>query len=248
MKPFSATLVGKKEGRVLWVLLILTFLFLLVGTVTERIFHHSSEKFILGAFQRIDYNPQAFDRRITIIETSTLYDIDASRTDRLRLADLIHAVRLGKAAALPPLTYVERQKRNAPLVIDGVIVSREILETISCDQYGSKYWCESNPFNGYYSDQPLGVDGQTGLLTIEIRKVITNRTNQPRLTVGNTVKMKYSIAPASVVGTWLNSRGLLRLSKNDLARFWFECSKDCEYFSSVAYGAVDLLNKAPSAD
>ncbi len=147
----------------------------------------------------------------------------------------------GNAVALPPPEYVENQKEKASLIIDGVIVSRQILETIGCDEYGSKYWCESNPFDGYFSDQPLGVDGQVGFLTIEIKKVITNKTNLTQLSSGDTIKMKYSIAPASVVGTWLNSRGLLRLSKDDLARFWLECDKDGEYFVSVAYGAVKRI-------
>jgi hypothetical protein len=63
---------------------------------SERLFHHSFEKFLLGTLQRIDYDPQRFSNRIYIIDTSPLYDLSIRRTHRGALADLLSAIKLGQ--------------------------------------------------------------------------------------------------------------------------------------------------------
>lgn len=73
------------------------FIFLLTSVlVTEKLFHHSFEKFILSTLQRIDFQPEKFSKRITIIDTSPIYDLSIQRTNRAALADLLKAVKLGE--------------------------------------------------------------------------------------------------------------------------------------------------------
>ena len=71
-------------------------LLLVLGFFTEKLFHHSFEKFILSTLQRVDYQPEGFSKNITIIDTSPIFDLTTQRTNRAKLADLLQAVKLGQ--------------------------------------------------------------------------------------------------------------------------------------------------------
>lgn len=66
----------------------------------QSLFHHSLDRFFLGVFQRITADPGRFSDRITIIDTSPLYNIEAGCTDRALLAELLNAVRMAEPAVV----------------------------------------------------------------------------------------------------------------------------------------------------
>ncbi len=134
--------------------------------------------------------------------------------------------------ALPPPKYVKAQKEQAQLIVTGTIIARKIIKKIKCTdvEIGSKNWCSSR-----FSD------GQIGFATIKIKQVVRNRSNLLTLNAGDTVRLRYSIAPASMPKTWLNSQGLLTLTLNDLVKFWLDFNEKENYFESVAYGSIEYV-------
>jgi hypothetical protein len=66
----------------------------------QSLFHHSLDRFFLSVFQRITANPRRFSGRITIIDTSPLFNIEAGCTDRAQLAELLNAVRAAEPAVV----------------------------------------------------------------------------------------------------------------------------------------------------
>jgi len=75
--------------------IVMFFIFLISGVLVEKLFHHSFEKFIFESLQRIDSPTSRFSPKITIIDTSPIYDLKLERTDRAALAQLLQAIKLG---------------------------------------------------------------------------------------------------------------------------------------------------------
>ena len=119
--------------------------------------------------------------------------------------------------ALPPPGYVENKKEEAQLVVVGVITANEKTEII-------------------------GNDGQRGYLICEIQKVIKSIAPPPN--IGEKIKIKYSIPPASVVGVWSDTlpRSILRLTSNDLVKFYLnnDDSDENSFLPAASIGSVEL--------
>lgn len=80
---------------------LLTVLIIFVsGGLAEKLFHHSFEKFILALLQRIDYSADRFSSQIVVIDTSPIYDLSVNRTNRVLLADVLRAVKIGRPRAV----------------------------------------------------------------------------------------------------------------------------------------------------
>ena len=88
--------IKEKTEKIFLKFVFITFALFLSVIVIEKLFHYSFEKFILSTLQRIDFDADRFSKRIVIIDTSPIYDLSIRRTDRLLLAELLQAVRLGQ--------------------------------------------------------------------------------------------------------------------------------------------------------
>ncbi len=103
---------------------ILFVMLLFLGIWTEKLFHYSFEKSILSAFQRIDYQPSKFTKRITIIDTSPIYDFTAHRTNRKALADVLSAIQLGQPQIIGLDIRLERDSLHQDCFGDSILKNK----------------------------------------------------------------------------------------------------------------------------